>query len=84
MRKSTVKTTTIDKDEAVTLLQERGFNVKNDDGVVIALLEKKQDVKRFQKSMKEIGYTASSGYSFVRNDHEESRETETGIHDRDK
>lgn len=54
----------ISKDEVVEKLLEQGFNVKNDDGVVLALLEKKQDVKRFQKSMKDLGYTASSGYTF--------------------
>lgn len=54
----------ISKDEVVEKLREQGFDVTNDDGVVVAVLEKKQDVKRFHNSMKDLGYTASSGYTF--------------------
>lgn len=56
----------VDKDLAVIQLRERGFDVTNDDGVVLAILEKKSDERRFKKALKEIGYIASSGYTFKR------------------
>ena len=52
------------RDEIVEKLKELGFNAANDGGVVFAILEKKSDVKKFHKSLKELGYDASSGYTF--------------------
>ena len=56
------------KDEFAIYLTERGYPAENENGVVMISKDKplkKTDIKAVRELMKEAGYNASYGYTYV-------------------